>query len=583
MAIRTQIRLPQITGSLGTGSGQISDQLTANTATGSINAADLTTVLSHMASAIKKIHGADSFSEQQAGAFSQQLTIADAGGLTLGTGGSELDISEDGSGNVTIDTTTSNADLIFTVNDEGSADTEVLRIDGSASSLLMDTNKKIEFRDPNSFINSSAANTLDIEATETINIGTDTSGVAITIGNSTSEVTVADNLTVSGDAVVTGDLTVNGTTTTVNTTNLEVTDAVILLASGAAGSTPSKDMGLIMERQGGNIGFYWEETGDLMKLGFTNDYADDNALAAASEGMLTFQVDKLQITGSNYTIAAEDIGSGNATLNVTSANQVALLSAHADANAKVQFGATAAQDTIVAMSIDMSKNTLATIQDSGNNDMITIDGTNTRVSMDNLLLISGSNQISFNSVSANDVLLGSNTQGELYMTGSVGFVVENSDSSKSGLISIKSGSSGAALGFDFGGNASITYSWPNAPAANDYYLKSQTDGTLAWADLGSISIPSRFTFKITGPIAAGDVDFGGTPSSGVATINNSVELDITTSDANLNAGLAVYVNGTLLMSGANGGTDTDYTFVNNETLNFAFGLEDGDIVQIIEG
>ena len=46
------------------------------------------------------------------------------------------------------------------------------------------------------------------------------------------------------DLVLAGDLTVNGSTTTVNTTNLEVSDAFILLASGSEGTA---DSGIIFQ------------------------------------------------------------------------------------------------------------------------------------------------------------------------------------------------------------------------------------------------------------------------------------------------------------------------------------------------
>ena len=68
MANRTQIRLQQLTGSFGTQSGMINDQL-SQAATGSIAAADFGTVVNHLASAIKRINGADSFSEQVIGTF----------------------------------------------------------------------------------------------------------------------------------------------------------------------------------------------------------------------------------------------------------------------------------------------------------------------------------------------------------------------------------------------------------------------------------------------------------------------------------------------------------------------------------
>ena len=48
-----------------------------------------------------------------------------------------------------------------------------------------------------------------------LKIATETSGTAITIGHTTSETTIADNLT------VTGNLTVSGTTTEISTTNLQ--------------------------------------------------------------------------------------------------------------------------------------------------------------------------------------------------------------------------------------------------------------------------------------------------------------------------------------------------------------------------
>ena len=46
-----------------------------------------------------------------------------------------------------------------------------------------------------------------------LKVATETSGIAVTIGHSTSETTVADNLTVAGDLGVTGDSTFTGTAT----------------------------------------------------------------------------------------------------------------------------------------------------------------------------------------------------------------------------------------------------------------------------------------------------------------------------------------------------------------------------------
>jgi len=81
-----------------------------------------------------------------------------------------------------------------------------------------------------------------------VKIGTATSGVPITIGHTTSEVTVADNLT------VTGDLTVNGTTTTVDTTNLLVKDKLITINDGGADNT-ARGAGIEFEENGSIAGF----------------------------------------------------------------------------------------------------------------------------------------------------------------------------------------------------------------------------------------------------------------------------------------------------------------------------------------
>jgi hypothetical protein len=73
-----------------------------------------------------------------------------------------------------------------------------------------------------------ADNNVTIDTTDTtdgIKIGTSTSGVPITLGHSTSEVTVADNLN------VTGDLTVSGTTVTMNTSAVEAVDKNLTLGA----------------------------------------------------------------------------------------------------------------------------------------------------------------------------------------------------------------------------------------------------------------------------------------------------------------------------------------------------------------
>jgi len=106
-------------------------------------------------------------------------------------------------------------------------------------------------------------------SSESVSIGTGISGTAITLGHSTSEVTVADNLT------VTGDFTVNGTTTTVDTTNTTIKDSLIELNNGVADSSNSNDSGLLIERgsTGNNAIFMWDESATGFTVGTTTSTA----------------------------------------------------------------------------------------------------------------------------------------------------------------------------------------------------------------------------------------------------------------------------------------------------------------------
>lgn len=114
MSSRTQIRLGQVTGSYGTGNGQVNDQLAAQ-ATGSVSANDMSAVMSNIASAVKRIHGGLDFNGTTAGHFNQNLHITGslvdfsqaaaietaAGGLTL-DGKTGVDLKESGTSILTI-------------------------------------------------------------------------------------------------------------------------------------------------------------------------------------------------------------------------------------------------------------------------------------------------------------------------------------------------------------------------------------------------------------------------------------------------------------------------------------------------
>lgn len=85
---KSQIRLSQLTGSFGTGSGQINDAVNSEAAINdaSIEVSSLDGVLSYMAAAIRRIHGSStSFSSAAKGTFYSTLKSDSAGNIDLGS------------------------------------------------------------------------------------------------------------------------------------------------------------------------------------------------------------------------------------------------------------------------------------------------------------------------------------------------------------------------------------------------------------------------------------------------------------------------------------------------------------------
>jgi hypothetical protein len=124
-------------------------------------------------------------------------------------------------------------------------------------------------------------------SSESVSIGTGVSGTAITLGHSTSEVTVADNLT------VTGDLTVSGTTTTVNSTTVNLNDHNIVLDSGNSTSAVVNGAGITIEGgSGDDATFTYNTTGPQFELKLGSSFEDlQTAKLTASELDISGNVD----------------------------------------------------------------------------------------------------------------------------------------------------------------------------------------------------------------------------------------------------------------------------------------------------
>jgi cytoskeletal protein CcmA (bactofilin family) len=168
--------------------------------------------------------------------------------------------------------------------------------DESADSLLLTDSTPIKIGDSQDFtLYHDGSNSYITNATGALKVATETSGIAITLGHSTSEVTVADNLT------VTGDLTVNGTTTTVNSTTVTIDDPIFTLGGDTApGSDDNKDRGIEFRYHDGSsarVGFF----------GYDDSASAFTFLTAATNSSEVFSGTVGNVTGGIGTFSSLDI------------------------------------------------------------------------------------------------------------------------------------------------------------------------------------------------------------------------------------------------------------------------------------
>ena len=164
--------------------------------------------------------------------------------------------------------------------------------DESADSLLLTDSTPIKVGDAQDMtLYHDGTNSYITNKTGALKLATETSGIAITIGHTTSEVTVADNLT------VTGDFTVSGTTTTVDSTTVNLNDHNIVLDSGNSTSAVVNGGGITLEGgSGDDATFTYSTTGPKFELKLGSSYEDLQVaqLIASSldiDGTITVGVD----------------------------------------------------------------------------------------------------------------------------------------------------------------------------------------------------------------------------------------------------------------------------------------------------
>ena len=132
-----------------------------------------------------------------------------------------------------------------------------------------------------------ASDDIDIDTSDTtggIAIGTATSGVPISIGHTTSETTVNDNMT------VTGNLTVAGTTTTVNSTTVSIADPVFEIGSSASDDNLDRGIKMKYNSSGAKIAFMGYDDSDG-KFAFIHDATDSSSVFSGTQATLKANIE----------------------------------------------------------------------------------------------------------------------------------------------------------------------------------------------------------------------------------------------------------------------------------------------------
>ena len=150
-------------------------------------------------------------------------------------------------------------------------------------------------------------------STGALKVATETSGIAITIGHTTSEVTIADNATVTGNLTVTGTLTQTGAQTFdggIDVDNFNINGTTLALSSGDMLVDVAGD--IILDADGGNITF--KDAGTAIG-DFSNSSSDFVITSSVQDKDIIFKGDD---GGSAITALTLDMsGAGAATFNST--------------------------------------------------------------------------------------------------------------------------------------------------------------------------------------------------------------------------------------------------------------------------
>ena len=319
-----------------------------------------------------------------AGAISSGFGNIDNGSSTFNTGAATVDSLSVSDGNIT---------------NVGDIALDTISADGTTINVAMTDNTDGAFS-----VKQGSDKYIAIDTTDTgedIAIGTGVSGTAITIGHTTSETTVQDNLT------VTGNLKVNGDQVYQNVSSMAVTDPIISLQTGTDGANlgadSNKDVGLAMFWHNGSaaktafLGF----DDSAGKLTFIPDASISSEVVSGSVGIMVANLEGNvtgDVTGTSSLVTVTD-STANTDFPVVFNNESNGLLDDTGA-----FEYNPSTGTLIVANLDIGTN--VDVDGTLEADVLTVDGTN--ILTGGIITSLGTiaqDTVTFTSANANDPLV----------------------------------------------------------------------------------------------------------------------------------------------------------------------------------
>ena len=508
---------------------------------------------------------------------------------TGGTGGGDttgLTWSQSAAGTWTHKVTTADADLIFNINDsDGGGDQELFRLDGSASSLVMSTDHKIEFRDNGIFAHSGADGEFtlssDGNSADAINIVTSNAAGGIDIDAGTGGISIdstgafsidgaaASNITVTSDTDA-EDLTISLAHEIITAGNFVNGDVYEVLTAGNtdftnAGAADS-NVGTVFTANAAGAG-----TGTAARLTGLN-----SSLVLSSDGT---GADALQLNTSRGGIDILNGGAaGGEDIDITSTNASINLEAGEAVGAAIQLNASNAAGGVQILGgtggFDLDVTAAGDGAGDGAITMNAAAASTIDVAAANLTLsTTTSGNVSISSAAIVDID-GANVKIDALDAGTIDIGASEVGTSDTSNINI--GTSATARTITVGNDASTKVD------VNALAIELDSAGTVvvdaASTAVKALDIHSAGGIEITAAGAAGsDIDISNTAGS-VNISADEVATDAITIDASGNSGIDITAGNAANDANAN----LDIVAMNNLTID-AQGTDDGDGVAITLG